>query len=169
MEHLWSPWRMRYLRGQDHDSATLPPDGTGCIFCDKPAEERDDANLIVQRGLQAFVILNRYPYNNGHLMVVPYAHAASLEDVPAPGLTELMLLINQSMAALRAVYNPQAFNLGMNIGQAAGAGIAAHVHMHVVPRWSGDTNFMTAVSGTRVIPEDLTETLLRLRQAWPAA
>jgi ATP adenylyltransferase len=159
---------MTYLRSTDKASGGAP-DGTGCIFCDKPANPReyDLDNLIVWRGERAFVLLNLYPYNNGHFMVVPYAHVDSLEQLDAPTLTELMVLVNQGLAALRALYNPQAFNLGMNIGRAAGAGIAEHVHMHVVPRWAGDTNFMTAVSGTRVIPEDLRETVQRMQLAWP--
>lgn len=167
MEHLWSPWRMNYLTGQA--KAEDPPGPTGCIFCDKPAENRDDANLIVFRGENAFVLLNLYPYNNGHLMVVPYTHAPTLEVLDAPTLTEMMLLTNQALAALRALYNPQAFNIGMNIGSAAGAGIAEHVHLHVVPRWAGDTNFMTVTAGARVIPEDLRITQRRLVEAWPRA
>jgi ATP adenylyltransferase len=166
MEHLWSPWRMRYLRGQDRP-ATAPLGQAACIFCAKPAENRDVDNLIVHRGPLTFSILNLYPYNNGHLMIVPYAHVPSLEQLDAPTLTELMLLTNQGLAALRKVYSPQAFNLGMNIGTAAGAGIADHVHMHIVPRWAGDTNYMATVAGTRVIPEDLRETYRLVRQAWP--
>ncbi len=165
MEHLWSPWRMNYLTGQAQD----PPGPTGCIFCDKPAENRDTDNLIVFRGELAFVILNLYPYNNGHLMVVPYAHVATPEALDAPTLTEMMLLTNQALTALRTLYTPPAFNIGMNIGTAAGAGIAAHVHLHVVPRWSGDTNFMTVTAGARVIPEDLRITQRRLVEAWPRA
>jgi ATP adenylyltransferase len=147
----------------------VPTHHQPCIFCDKPAEQQDEANLIVRRGEQAFVILNLYPYNNGHLMVVPYAHVASLEQLEAPTLTELMRLTQQSLAVLRAIYQPQAFNIGINIGTAAGAGIAEHVHMHIVPRWPGDTNYMTTVSGVRVIPEDLRETYRLLHQAWPTA
>jgi ATP adenylyltransferase len=169
MEHLWSPWRMEYLRAADKASGGAPG-GTGCIFCDKPASgvENDIDNLILHRGPHAYAILNLYPYNNGHLMVVPYAHVPSLEQLDPATLTDVMLVVNQGLAALRTLYTPQAFNLGMNIGAAAGAGIAEHVHMHVVPRWVGDTNFMTAVSGTRVIPEDLRDTVQRLRAAWPA-
>jgi ATP adenylyltransferase len=162
MDHLWSPWRMTYLRRSQEQTG-----GAGCIFCDKPAQDRDAENLIVHRGEKAFVILNLYPYNNGHLMIVPYAHAASLEQLDTPTLTEIMLLTNQSLAALRAVYNPHAFNLGVNIGAAAGAGIAEHVHQHVVPRWAGDSNYMSTVAETRVIPEDLQETYQRVREAWP--
>lgn len=162
MNHLWSPWRMTYLlRNKDQTG------GAGCIFCDKPAQDTDAENLIVHRGERAFVILNLYPYNNGHLMIVPYTHAPSLEQLDTPTLTEIMLLTNQALATLRAVYNPQAFNLGVNIGAAAGAGIAEHVHQHVVPRWAGDSNYMSTVAGTRVIPEDLQETYRRVREAWP--
>ena len=153
---------MTYLRRSQEQTG-----GGGCIFCDKPAQDRDAENLIVYRGEKAFVILNLYPYNNGHLMIVPYAHAPSLEQLDTPTLTEIMLLTNQGLTALRAVYNPHAFNLGVNIGAAAGAGIAEHVHQHVVPRWAGDSNYMSTVAGTRVIPEDLQETYQRVREAWP--
>ncbi len=156
---------MAYLRNDDRADA---PGGNGCIFCALPAEGADDANLIVHRGQHAFVLLNRYPYNNGHMMVVPYVHVASFEDLPEPALSEIMRLSNGAMTALRAMYQPQAFNLGANIGTAAGAGIADHVHMHVVPRWAGDTNYMTTVAGTRVIPEDLLDTCRLARRHWPA-
>jgi ATP adenylyltransferase len=159
---------MSYLQSNPQPPATGLLKSTGCIFCDLPREERDAENLIVRRGQQAYVILNLYPYNNGHFMVVPYAHTASSEQLEAATLTELMLLLNQGLAALRKLYNPQAFNVGMNIGAAAGAGIAGHVHLHAVPRWAGDTNFMTVAADTRVIPEDLRVTWRRLREAWPA-
>jgi ATP adenylyltransferase len=166
MKHLWSPWRMQYLRGQDKP-ATAPLGRPTCIFCALPREDRDPENLIVRRAELAFVILNLYPYNNGHLMVVPYRHTPSLEQLDAPTLTELMVLTTQALTALRAIYNPQAFNLGANIGAAAGAGIADHVHLHVVPRWAGDTNYMSTVAETRVIPERLEDTYRLLREAWP--
>lgn len=155
---------MKYLRGEAKTARSEP---TGCIFCDKPRATDDDANLIVKRGEAAFVILNLYPYNNGHLMIVPYRHVGSLEQLSAATLTEMMLLVNQALAALRSVYQPHAFNLGANLGAAAGAGIADHVHFHLVPRWAGDTNFMTTVSAARVIPEELSDTCRRLRAAWP--
>ncbi len=158
---------MAYLQSNSQPPATGLLKSTGCIFCDKPRESRDAENLIIRRGQHAYVILNLYPYNNGHFMVVPYAHTASSEQLDAPTLAELMTLLNEGLAALRATYNPQAFNVGMNIGVAAGAGIAEHVHLHVVPRWAGDTNFMTVAAGTRVIPEDLRVTWQRLREAWP--
>jgi ATP adenylyltransferase len=163
MQYLWSPWRMAYLRNE-----TPSGNSAGCIFCDKPAEHNDPENLIVRRGHLAYVILNRYPYNNGHLMVVPYQHVSTLEALGAPVLGELMLLAKQALTALRGMYHPQAFNLGVNIGTAAGAGIADHVHLHVVPRWAGDSNFMTTVASTRVIPEDLGETYRLAVQHWPA-
>ncbi len=152
---------MSYLQANNSAGAT------GCIFCDMPADTRDAETLIVRRGVHVYVILNRYPYNNGHLMVVPYSHVDSPERLDTASLTELMHLLNQGLAALRAMYNPQAFNIGMNIGAAAGAGIAEHVHLHAVPRWAGDTNFMTTTTGTRVIPEDLRVTWERMRAAWP--
>ena len=164
MEHLWSPWRMAYLR---NEAAAPQPGLTGCVFCDLPAAGDDAASLIVRRGTHAYVILNKYPYNNGHLLVVPFAHVPSLEQLDEPTLAELMRLTNQSLAALRRMYNPQAFNLGANIGAAAGAGIAEHVHLHVVPRWAGDTNFMTSVNNVRVIPEDLQETYRLAQTPWP--
>jgi ATP adenylyltransferase len=154
---------MAYLRGTESS-----PGPTGCIFCDLPAEQADPQNLIVRRGQLAFVMLNRYPYNNGHMMAVPYTHVPSLEQLDAPTLAELMALTNQALAALRSMYNPQAFNVGANIGAAAGAGIAEHVHLHIVPRWAGDTNFMATVAGTRVIPEALDETYRLAVQHWPA-
>lgn len=165
MDHLWSPWRMAYLRGEPEAGSAGE---TGCIFCDLPGQQEDGQTLIVARAQGAFVILNRYPYNNGHLMVVPFAHVPSLELLNAPTLAEIMRLTNQALAALRAIYHPDGFNVGANIGAAAGAGIEGHVHMHVVPRWSGDTNFMSTVSGTRVIPEDLHETYRLIQAHWPA-
>ncbi len=157
---------MAYLRS---DEASKTPGATGCIFCDLPAAQDDAASLIVQRGERAFVILNKFPYNNGHLLIVPFAHVPSLDQLDEPTLTELMRLTNQALAALRKMYNPQGFNLGANIGAAAGAGIAEHVHLHVVPRWAGDTNFMTSVNNVRVIPEDLQDTYRLAKAHWPEA
>jgi ATP adenylyltransferase len=164
MEHLWSPWRMAYLKNNE---AAGEPGLTGCVFCDLPQAADDAASLIVRRGTHAYVVLNKYPYNNGHLLVVPYQHVPSLEPLDEATLAELMRLTNHSLAALRQMYNPQAFNLGANIGAAAGAGIAEHVHLHIVPRWAGDTNFMTTVNSVRVIPEDLQATWRLARAHWP--
>ncbi len=159
MKRLWSPWRMAYLT-EEHPR--------GCIFCLKAAEQFDAENLIVWRGERAFIMLNRYPYNAGHLMVIPYVHVASVEDLPAETLTEIMLLVNRSLAALRRAMTPDAFNIGANLGRAAGAGIADHVHMHVVPRWEGDTNFMPVFADVRVIPEFLADTYRKIRAAMEA-
>jgi len=134
-----------------------------CLFCELPSS---DDNLILHRGVEAYVVLNRYPYSNGHLMVVPYAHQASIEDLDDSTLLEVMNLSSQAISVLRATYGAEAFNLGVNIGKAAGAGVVHHVHMHVLPRWAGDTNFMATIAGTRVIPEDLEETLERLNSHW---
>jgi len=157
-DHLWAPWRMAYIKGE-----RAPVDS--CIFCHKITAD-DAAEHIVYRSQFVYVTLNRYPYNNGHLMVVPYAHVASQEALSADALTDLMLTVNRALAALRAAYTPQAFNLGANLGAAAGAGIAEHYHFHVVPRWAGDSSFMTAVGDTRVIPAGLDETWRDVKKAW---
>ena len=136
----------------------------GCVFCVKQTID-DDAEHILLRGHTAYVTLNRYPYNNGHLLVLPYAHVPSLENLPAETLTEMMLLVNQGLAALRLAMQPDGFNIGVNLGKAAGAGIEAHVHIHVVPRWNGDTSFMSTVGETRTIPETLDRTYQSLHAA----
>jgi ATP adenylyltransferase len=146
---------MPYLRGEDDK-----PDG--CVFCNK-SKCSDDEEHILLRARACYVTLNRYPYSNGHLMVIPYVHVASLEDLDESTLSEMMQVVNLSLAALRAAYDPQGFNIGVNLGVAAGAGIAEHVHMHIVPRWIADTNFMPVVSDTRVIPETLEDAYARLK------
>ena len=158
MEHLWSPWRMNYI------SDSTPLDG--CFFCEALKQEDSAETLLVARGEQAFVILNRYPYTSGHLMVVPYAHVPVMDQLTPECRAEIMELLNQAMAVLTTVYQPEGFNIGANIGAIAGAGVPGHVHFHVVPRWAGDTNFMTAVAHTRVLPEALEQTYQRLRDAW---
>jgi ATP adenylyltransferase len=156
VDHLWSPWRMEYI---------LEEKTRGCVFCDKLASGDDDAEHVLARGCYAFITLNRYPYNNGHLLIVPYVHAPSPENLPAETLAEMMLLVNQGLAALRLAMQPQGFNIGINLGKAAGAGIEPHLHIHVVPRWNGDTSFMSAIGETRTIPESLDQTYQRLKQA----
>jgi ATP adenylyltransferase len=158
MDHLWSPWRLDYV------TADKPSDG--CVFCDALAG-RDP--LIVFGGRLAYVILNRYPYNNGHLMVVPNRHLASLVELSVDELHEVAGLSQRSEAVLREAYTLQGINVGINLGKAAGAGIHQHLHVHLVPRWSGDTNFMTVVGQTRVLPEDLASTALRLRPIFERA
>lgn len=161
MDYLWSPWRYRYLTGAEKSH--------GCVFCRIAAEDDDEQNLIVFRGKFNFVVLNRFPYTSGHLMVVPYLHAPALSDVDEATCAEMMTLIRASEARLREAYRPDGLNLGMNIGQSAGAGIAGHIHMHVLPRWHGDANFMTTVGETRVLPEELDVTWKRVRAAFLSA
>jgi ATP adenylyltransferase len=158
MDHLWSPWRYQYVTtaGQAQD----------CIFCTLPAENRDPENYIVYLGRLNFVILNRYPYTSGHLMVVPYEHAPLLAEVAEETLMEMILLARRAETHVRANYNPDGLNMGINIGRAAGAGVAGHIHMHVLPRWVADANFMTSVGETRVLPEDLDMTYAKLSRAW---
>lgn len=158
MEHLWSPWRYTYV------SKAQPTDR--CIFCDKAAQNKDADNHIVYRGKDSFVILNIYPYTSGHLMIAPYAHVATLEEAGSQTLAEMMELTRLAEKHLRSVYKPQGLNIGMNIGECAGAGVAGHIHMHVLPRWTGDSNFMTTVAETRVMPEDLAVTYARLSAAF---
>jgi len=139
-----------------------------CVFCTAARLEDGFENLIVERGENAFVILNRYPYNNGHLLVVPYKHCDSLDALSVETRNEIMTLTNSAIKILRVLYNPQGFNIGINIGDVAGAGLAEHIHLHVVPRWGGDTNFMSIIGQTRVLPEELAETYQRIFEAWRA-
>jgi ATP adenylyltransferase len=139
----------------------------GCVFCQALAQPQDgEDNLIVTRGEKAFVILNRFPYTSGHLMILPYQHARQLDDLDPETRAEMIELVTKGSQVLQEVYNPQGFNIGINMGEAAGAGIEEHIHIHIVPRWSGDTNFMSAVGETRVVPEPLAETYRRVKAAW---
>ncbi len=149
---------MKYIQNHRQDAA--------CIFCSAVSQEDSPENLIVKRGQWVFVILNRFPYTSGHLMVVPYQHTSSLVELSAPCRAEMMELSTESIEVLKQVYHPQGFNLGMNLGESAGAGIVDHLHMHIVPRWSGDTNFMSTVGGVRVLPEELEETFRRVKEVW---
>ena len=158
MDYLWTPWRYQYITGQ------AKPEG--CVFCAAAKSEDDRAHLVVHRGVHAYVILNRFPYTSGHVMVVPYAHVATLLDLTEEALAEMMRLARDTERHLRAVYRPDGLNLGMNLGESAGAGIAGHLHLHALPRWTGDTNFMTVAGETRVLPEDLEVTWCRLRDAF---
>jgi ATP adenylyltransferase len=157
MDYLWTPWRYRYIADG--------PKEDRCIFCDAVAANDDKKFLIVLRGEKNFVILNLYPYTSGHVMVVPYAHVADFSTAEPDTLAEMMRLSQRVQVALAKTYNPQGYNLGMNLGRAAGAGITQHLHLHVLPRWSGDANFMTVVGETRVEPEELSTTYERLRTA----
>jgi ATP adenylyltransferase len=157
MRQLWAPWRMAYIQ----DDGAAP---AGCIFCLKAAEDRDDENLILLRAASCFALLNLFPYNNGHLMIAPYQHVPSISDLDAETLTNLMVTAQRCLAALREAMNPQGYNMGINQGAPAGAGIADHVHFHVVPRWTGDTNFMPVLADVKVMPEYLQTTLRQLRE-----
>ena len=161
MEHLWTPWRMPYLKRMNRDM-----DDDACVFCQKTTTDDDAVEHVLARSSHVYVTLNLYPYNNGHLLVVPYAHVASMEALPLDALTDMMQITNRALAVLREAYAPHAFNIGANIGAAAGAGIEEHFHLHVVPRWAGDTNYMTVVSATRVIPDWIDHTYEFLHDVW---
>jgi len=160
MDYLWTPWRYAYI------TTAAKHDGTSaqCIFCELPRLPDDEAK-IVYRGEHCFVILNGFPYTSGHVMVVPFAHLDELQKLPEAAVQEMMALSQKMERVLRQVYSPDGINLGMNIGRAAGAGVAGHIHMHVLPRWVGDTNFMTVTGESRVLPEALEETWRKLRGA----
>lgn len=153
MKTLWAPWRMSYFQ---------TPQKNSCIFCDKPKESADKENYILYRGKSSFVIMNIYPYNNAHLMVSPYKHIPSLSKLQREDLIDLTLLTQTSLQILENAFRAEGFNMGINIGKAAGAGFADHVHIHIVPRWNGDTNFMPVLSETRVMPEHLNSTYEKL-------
>lgn len=159
MDYLWTPWRFQYMAQVNQGKQ---PD---CIFCDAVKAERDEETLVVHRGKQAFVILNRYPYTSGHVMVVPYTHVAELQLCEPGALEEIIHLAQKLESIFRREYRPDGMNLGMNLGKAAGAGVAGHLHLHVLPRWFGDSNFMTVTGETRVHPEELGTTYARLKKA----
>ncbi len=190
MDRLWTPWRYAYITGKDAAESKMPrkgvppalsawlaehPEGLGCVFCNMlaaiefaakngmPKAEADRAAYILLRGEHNFLVLNAFPYNSGHLMVVPYEHRDSLAGLPEPTALELMRLARRAEGALRSVYSPDGLNLGLNLGESAGAGVAHHLHLHAVPRWSGDTNYMSVLGETRVLPEMLEDTWKRLK------
>jgi ATP adenylyltransferase len=154
---IWAPWRLNYVKDASKDMEEE------CIFCAKPAADDDESNLIVHRGEHAFVILNLFPYTNGHLMVAPYEHTSRFQDLSADTLAEITDLSQQAMRILEDVYAPHGFNLGLNQGRVAGAGVEHHIHLHVVPRWGGDTNFMPVTADTRVMPQTLDQSFAALR------
>jgi ATP adenylyltransferase len=160
MKRLFSPWRMKYIQN------TKGNEEGGCIFCNALTTEDSPANLVIARGKAAFALLNLFPYTSGHMMVAPYDHKANLDEISAAARAEMMELVSQCIVTLKQVYQPQAFNVGANIGEAAGAGVPGHVHLHIVPRWSGDTNFMSTVGEVRVLPETIDETYKRIHTAW---
>jgi ATP adenylyltransferase len=187
MDYLWTPWRYAYVtnsdgkatgsrRGVPETLAAWPGD-TGCVFCNllastdyaiqhgMPRDDAERASGILARSTYTFLVLNGFPYNNGHLMVVPYRHEATLAGLPEEDALEIMLNARRAERALRSVYNPAGLNMGLNLGESAGAGVADHIHLHAVPRWGGDTNFMTVLGETRILPEMLAESWRRLRAA----
>jgi ATP adenylyltransferase len=157
-ERLWAPWRLDYIKGPKPDE---------CIFCTKPEEGDDRASYIVHRGEHCFAILNAFPYNNGHLMVAPYRHVPAIEEIEPEALLELMTMAQSGITALRQAYAPEGFNLGINQGKVAGAGVEHHIHLHIVPRWGADTNFMPVIAGTRVLPQSLDDSYRDVTRAWP--
>ncbi len=156
MKQMWTPWRMAYIRREKNP---------GCIFCDAIAAADDRANFILHRGELAFLILNKYPYNNGHLMAVPNRHVDTLESLAPEEIADMMALVALGIRALRRSANPQGFNIGVNVGKVAGAGVVDHLHTHIVPRWEGDANFMPVLADVRMIPQDLGETYEELKAA----
>jgi ATP adenylyltransferase len=158
MDYLWTPWRSTYMKE--------PRDKSRCIFCAAAEGTSDEETLVVYRGQLSFVLLNRYPYTSGHLMIAPYAHVSRLSQVSEATTDEMMRLARYGEGVLEAAYKPEGLNLGMNLGEAAGAGIEQHIHMHVLPRWRGDANFMTSVANTRIIPEALGDTYVKIKRGF---
>ena len=154
MEQIWAPWRIKYIQMEKKE---------GCILCDKPKENNDALNYILYRGDKNFIIMNSYPYNPGHLMIAPYRHVANLEELTDEERNEHFKIVSRSVKLLRQVFKPDGFNLGINAGKVAGAGVDDHFHTHIVPRWQGDTNFMPVISDVRVVPEALAETYEKLK------
>jgi ATP adenylyltransferase len=155
MDYLFSPWRYQYIK-------SAPARAEGCVFCSIAASDDDERDLVVHRGERNYVVLNRFPYTSGHAMVIPYEHLGDLESAPPETLSEMMRLAQRLEGTLRRLYRPDGVNLGMNVGKAAGAGVAGHIHLHTLPRWFADSNFMTVVGETRVLPEELAETWRRM-------
>ncbi len=160
MDRLWSPWRMEYIQKAG---------GKGCIFCEKPRERRDKSNLILARSRYCFMMLNLYPYNSGHLMIAPYRHVGEIQRLSEAEALDMFRLLRAAVEALSKSYSPSGYNIGLNIGRASGAGIPGHLHLHIVPRWVGDTNFMPVTADTKVIPESLESSYNRIFAALPEA
>ena len=161
MNYIWTPWRMKYIQENRAEQ--------GCVFCLAAESEDGLENLVFHRGEGVFMILNRYPYTSGHIMCVPYMHVCRPQDLTPEVRSEMMEQVTKAVTVLGSVYQPEGFNLGMNLGDVAGAGIADHLHMHIVPRWGGDTSFISTLGQTRVLPESLVETYRRVKEAWENA
>ncbi len=164
---LWAPWRMSYIKETvENNELNKGDEGKNeCILCKIAKESDDKRNLVLYRGTRVYIVLNKFPYNTGHIMVVPYRHVPSIEDLDSCELLELSVTLKQAVKAIREAYKPDGFNIGVNIGRAAGAGIDDHVHVHIVPRWVGDANFMPVIGGTKVIPQSLEDTYNQLKPA----
>jgi ATP adenylyltransferase len=161
VDRLWTPWRYQYIKGAGADEAQ--ESAPACIFCAlRDDAANDERNLVVHRAGHNYIVLNRYPYTNGHILIIPYEHTSELDAVSKAATDEMMDLAKQAQGVLRTAYRPEGFNLGMNLGRAAGAGVADHIHLHVLPRWTGDANFMSNIGETRVLPEDLAKTYEKL-------
>jgi ATP adenylyltransferase len=160
VKQLWAPWRLEYIKSADEEP--------GCLFCDAAAAADDEERLVVRRGTRAFVLLNKFPYSSGHFMVAPVRHVGEFGDLEDEEVLELHRLASSGMGALAETYAPQGYNVGWNLGRIAGAGVVDHVHLHVVPRWAGDTNFMPVLADVKVLPEHLEDTRRRLAEAWPS-
>jgi len=158
MDRLWAPWRMEYVGAAQAE---------GCIFCTKPVENRDEENLILTRGNHAFLMMNIFPYNNGHLMAAPFRHVADLSQLRSDEMLDLMQMVLVGKEALLKAFSPDGFNIGINVGRVAGAGIVDHVHIHIVPRWNGDTNFMPVIANTKVMPQSLAAAYAALKESLP--
>jgi ATP adenylyltransferase len=158
MQYIWAPWRMRYIQSAG-DNKTK-----SCFLCDKPEEDRDADNYLLYRSGKCFIIMNSFPYNPGHLMVAPYRHVGQLEDLSEEERNELFAVVNKGVMLLKEVSNPDGFNIGINLGKVAGAGLEDHIHVHIVPRWNGDTNFMPVLADVRVIPEALADSYKKLKE-----
>ncbi|EKD52114.1 MAG: hit histidine triad protein [uncultured bacterium] len=166
MKRVWAPWRMEYLFQLSKEKLASTEGEEPCVFCDRPSQKPGADNLVLFKGKFSYVILNRYPYTQGHLMVIPYRHLSDYAKITAKEHTEMGLLLARSIACLNKVYKPQGMNVGMNLGEAAGAGIRDHLHYHIVPRWNGDHNYMTVVGSTRVLMEDLSTTYKKLKKVF---
>lgn len=160
MDRLWTPWRYAYITGT---SGEKTGHSSSCVFCSIRDAESDDRNFVIHRARFNFIVLNIYPYTSGHLLIIPYEHTSELDAAAKETTDELMDLTKRAQSILREAYRPDGFNLGMNLGQSAGAGVAEHIHLHIMPRWTGDANFMSTIGETRVLPEDLNTTYQRLR------
>lgn len=163
MDRLWSPWRYEYIKGETGEKN----DGESCVFCriyNEGDKAEDEHNFVLHRADYSYVVLNIYPYTSGHLLVVPHSHTADLDAAPKYTSDEMMDLTKDCQTILREIYNPNGFNIGINQGRSAGAGVAGHLHLHILPRWHGDANFMTTVAETRVLPEELVATYSKLRE-----